>query len=466
MVNHESNTYTNTSNQRKICPNCNEFLTQEDKCPKCSILIKDSEQESRNIPETNLRGYLVFLTGQWISQMGSNIVGFGIIWFLTITTNSAFILGLSTFLGFAPFLLVTPIAGVFIDRWARKKVIIFVDAMQAVFTILLILVFMAGFSDFQIIIFLLSLNTIRGIFGAFHTAAVDTLLPIMVPRNELSRINGINYFVNGAIAIVGPVAGAFALGLFPIQELLWLDVITFLIAIIPTILIMIPSIKRQNKPLGEQASFSAEFKEGMGFIRTTPGLFSLLFVFTGANFFLPPFFTQLPLFISSIHMGDEVMLGILSALQQVGMLSGSLIMSTWKGFTNHAKGVTLGLFLGYTGVIIFLLAPLGNLVILGLGLFITGLVLPIANVSSEAIWGATVPRELLGRVYAVRRTIAQGLAPISMLLSGILAELFGLIPIMGTFTVIGLLVLSYSWFFTSLPHVEKKIEEKNNLPQL
>ena len=459
MAENDNNIQSIPENARKTCPNCSEFLINDEICPKCRTKLSRNFKEDLP-PATNLKGYLIFLIGQWISQMGSNIVGFGIIWFLTITTDSAFILGLSTFLGFAPFLLVTPIAGVFIDRWSRKRVIIFVDAMQAVFTGLLILTFMAGFTDFQIIVILLSLNTVRGVFGAFHTAAVDTLLPIMVPREELSRINGINYFVNGAIAIVGPVAGAVALKLFPIQELLWLDVITFLIAIIPTIFVVIPKIMRQEKPADEESSFSAEFKEGLGFIRSTPGLFSLLFVFTGANFFLPPFFTQLPLFVSSIHLGDEIMLGILSSLQQIGLLSGSLIMSTWKGFANHAKGVTIGLFLGYTGVIIFLLAPVGNVVVLGLGLFITGFVLPVANVSSEAIWGATVPRELLGRVYATRRTIAQGLAPISMLLSGILAELFGLIPIMSLFSTIGLLVLGYSWFFTSLPDVEKKIDAK------
>ena len=88
-------------------------------------------------------------------------------------------------------------------------------------------------------------------------------------------------------------------------------------------------------------------------------------------------------------------------------------------------------------------------------------VLPIANVSSEAIWGATVPHELLGRVYAVRRTLAQATAPIAMLLSGVLAELFELIPVLSLAAILGTLVLGYSWFFTPLSEVEKRIEEQN-----
>ncbi|MHA2327083.1 MAG: MFS transporter, partial [Candidatus Hodarchaeales archaeon] len=186
--------------------------------------------------ETNLKGYLFFLVGQWISILGSNIVQFGLIWFITIETNSPAILGMAAFFGMAPFYIVTPIAGVFIDRWSRKKVIILVDFMQAMLTLILIVFFIYYtiiFSILELIIAILLISTLRGIFGAFHTSAVDTLLPIMVPRKHLSRINGINYLATGAINIVGPIVGAIALSLVEMKNLLWLDVITFLVAVFP-----------------------------------------------------------------------------------------------------------------------------------------------------------------------------------------------------------------------------------------
>ncbi|MHA2054236.1 MAG: MFS transporter, partial [Candidatus Hodarchaeales archaeon] len=159
------------------------------------------ESETRE-PQSNLLAYLFFLSGQWISILGSNIVRFGIIWFLAATTGSPLILALAAVFGFAPFIIVTPFAGVFIDRWNRKKVIIFVDFVQAFMTFILIIAFSGiyvqgflniSFTDIELVAIILGMSIINGIFGAFHTSAVDTLLPIMVPKNYLSRVNGINY---------------------------------------------------------------------------------------------------------------------------------------------------------------------------------------------------------------------------------------------------------------------------------
>ncbi|UCG04495.1 MAG: MFS transporter [Candidatus Heimdallarchaeota archaeon] len=412
--------------------------------------------------DTNVRGYLVFLVGQWISMFGSNVVGFSIIWFLTVTTGSTFVLGLATFLNFAPFIIATPVAGVFIDRWSRKKVIAFVDFMQAFFTVVLIGFFLMDvFSPLELVAILLTLNTIRALFGAFHTSAVDTLLPIMVPKKHYSRINGINYLVNGIIGgIAGPIIGAYTLEvlLIPLKTILWLDVITFLVAILPTVLIYFPKVKKRVLDEKEKTSFKSEFSEGMKFIKETPGLFALLFVFAGANLFMTPFYIQLPLFVTAIHLGGASQLAFLLTAQQSGMLIGSIVMSTWKGFENHAKGVALALFMGYFGFAIMVSAPFGYFALIGIGLFIAGFTLPAANVSSEAIWASTVPQEILGRVYAVRRTLAQITAPLAMLLSGIIAEFINLSLVLLVCTVCGLLVLGYSWFFTKLPEVEKMIE--------
>lgn len=410
---------------------------------------------------TNLGSYIFFLTGQWISILGSNVVRFGIIWYLADTTGSTFVLSLAAFFTFMPFVVATPIAGVFIDRWNRKGVIITVDFIQAALTVVLIGVFISNwFTSSELIIIILILGGVSGIFGAFHTAAVDTLLPIMVPQKQLSRVNGINYLVNGGILIIGPIIGAIALKIVgSFHELLWFDTLTFLIAVIPTFLITIPNVKRKIEASSEKVSFSTEFSEGVSFIRSKNGLLALLAVFAGANFFLSPLFTQIPILITGIHLGDEDTLALIFSMQQIGMLLGSVIMSSWVGFSNHAKGVVIGLFVGYLGIYIMLLAPISSFIVLGLGIFITGFALPIANVSSETIWAKIVPKDILGRVYSVRRTIAQISSPIGILLAGILAEFNGLIPIMWVFTTCGFILLAYTWFFTSFSEVEQRVKD-------
>ncbi|MFX0014352.1 MAG: MFS transporter [Promethearchaeota archaeon] len=411
--------------------------------------------ENRNHIELkyNLRGYIFFWIGQLISLLGSSVVQFSIIWWITVETGSEFILALSTFLGFGPTMLITPIAGVFVDRWSRKKLIATVDFFQAIATVGLILTFIIGIAD---IWFVLAIITLRGVFQAFHAPAVQAIIPLLVPKDKLSRMNGIDYLFNGVILMVGPLVGALLLNYFILQEVLWLDAITFMIAIIPTIFISIPSIKTSTL-IKEKTPFFNEISEGFSFIKNQQGLLALLAVFTAANFFMRPLYVLLPLFVKDFHLGGPEELALLFAGAQAGIIGASMIMSSWKGFENNAYGVALGIFIMYFGFVICSITPQGVYPLLILGIFLNGFGLPIANVSSQTIWQKIVPPEKLGRVYSVRLTIAQGSGPIAIILSGILGELLGITPVLVTASLFGMVFLGYSWFFTRFRYVEKTV---------
>ncbi|UCE12363.1 MAG: MFS transporter, partial [Candidatus Heimdallarchaeota archaeon] len=333
-----------------------------------------TEERSNGEFEYNLKGYIFFWIGQLISLLGSSIVQFAIIWWITVETSSEFILALSTFLGFGSTMIFTPIAGVFVDRWSRKKLIATVDCLQALATISLILSFIAGIAD---IFFVLTIITLRGIFQAFHGPAVQAIIPLLVPKEKLSRMNGFGYLFNGLIFMIGPLVGALLLNFFILQEILWLDVVTFLVAVVPTIIISIPSIKTP-KLVKEKPPFLTELSEGITFVRNQQGLLALLAVFTAANFFMQPLFVLLPLFIKDIHLGGPEELALLFAVMQAGLIGTSLIMSIWKGFENNAHGVALGLFIMYVGYSFCSFAPQRLFSMLILGMFLNGFGLPIA----------------------------------------------------------------------------------------
>ncbi|MFX0204967.1 MAG: MFS transporter [Candidatus Hodarchaeota archaeon] len=401
----------------------------------------------------NLRGYIIFWIGQLISLLGSSVVQFSIIWWITVETGSELFLAISIFLGFGPTMLFTPIAGVFVDRWSRKKLIASVDFLQAVATVGLIFSFMVGIAN---IWFVLAIITLRGIFQAFHGPAVQAIIPLLVPKDKLSRMNGLDYLFNGFILMIGPLVGALMLNYFILQEVLWIDALTFMIAIIPTIIITIPSVKTPTSKK-ERTPFLAELSEGFIFIRNQQGLLALLAVFTAANFFMRPLYVLMPLFVKDVHLGGPEELAFLFAVLQAGMIGASLIMSSWKGFDNNARGVALGIFMMYFGLMVCSFAPQGLFPLLILGVFLNGFGLPVANVSSQTIWQKIVPPEKLGRVYSVRLTIAQGSGPIAIILSGIFGELFGIIPVLVTASLFGVLFLGYSWFFTRFRQVEKTV---------
>ena len=429
-----------------------------------------------NDSQNHMPSYIIFWIGQLASILGSNIVQFGIIWWLTIITNSAFMLGLGAFLGFGSQMVLTPFAGVFVDRWSRKKVIAIADGLQATVTLILILLFATGIETNIpllgppiLVVAVLVIMTLRGCFAAFHGPAVQAIIPLMVPEDQLSRINALNYLANSMVFIVGPPIGAFAYSFFQgnMALILWIDAITFLVAIVPVILIHIPSPKKQDV-VQEKRPFKEDFSEGFKFIRETRGLLTLLSAFTAANFFLTPFGVLLPLFVTQqLAFGDEnlgaAILAGLMFFQNGSMLSASILMTAWKGFKRNVIGVALGLFLGGTGIVIISLTPPGGVLITILGILVWGLTVPIANVSSQTIWQKVVPPEKLGRVYSVRVFFAQGSAPISMLGAGIVAQLIGVPPVLFLCGGLLILILVYAVLFTGFRDVEKTINASQML---
>ncbi|MHA2365885.1 MAG: MFS transporter [Candidatus Hodarchaeales archaeon] len=420
---------------------------------KTTVNSQKNDLNSNNSVQYNLTGYISFWIGQLISLLGSNIVAFVIIWWIVIETDSEVFLALAAFFGFFPFIILTPIAGVFVDRWSRKKIIATVDFLQALATMVLIFLFIIELATIWVVLTILG---IRAVMQSFHGPAVQAIVPLLVSPERLSRMNGLDYLFNGVIMLLGPLVAAILLIWWSITEILWLDAITFFIAVIPMILIKIPSIKKEKVDSQiEKASFRSEFLEGIHFISYKKGLLALLSVFTAANFFLQPFFILVPLFITRIHNGGAPELALLLSAQQAGLILGSVLMSMKEIFKNNAHGVGLGIFGMYLGLSLIIITPYNFIPMLVIGGFILGFCLPVANVSSQTIWQKIVPPEKMGRVFSVRQTIAQISAPVAMIITGLIAGFTGIIPLIELCVILGLIVLGYSWFFTGFRYVER-----------
>jgi MFS family permease len=255
---------------------------------------------------------------------------------------------------------------------------------------------------------------------------------------------------------------------------MWIDMASFIVAVIPLIFIKIPEIKKSREEEAEgKKSFWADFKEGFTFIKNKEGLLPLLGSFTGANFFIMPLFTLLNLFVYTTHGGLETNLAFVLAFNQAGMLIGSILFLIWKGFKKKVVGVVTGIFMMYAGYLFMSMTPTGLFWFMGIGFFIIGFGLPMANISSQTIWQSVVPKEKLGRVMSVRIAIAQFSSPLAIILSGLISE--GLakglsnsisesyanglsiqIVFMAS-AVIGVIFLAFSWFLTNMRNVEKGI---------
>ncbi|MFX0114957.1 MAG: MFS transporter [Candidatus Hodarchaeota archaeon] len=404
----------------------------------------------------NFRGYLLFWIGQLLSNLGSNIVQFVIVIWIAWEYDSAFLLGLSAFAGFAPLVLLTPFAGVLVDRWSRKKVIATVDGLQALATAIMVYLFFLEIESFWLLVFLLVILACRGTFQAFHFPATEAIMPLMVPKERLSRLNALTYLMLGVVVIIGPLLAVFLLLYWEVYEIMLLDPLTFLIAIIPVLIIRIPEVKRSPREKGMLEEFIDDFIDGIGFIKQGNGLLALLSLFTAANFFVTFLNILLPLYVKNVHSGDKTDLGYLVAAQNIGLLIGALLMSSWKGFKRNIVGVAFAMLIMYVGFLIVAFTPKdpNAFLMIGFGLLIMGFMLPVMNVSSQTIWQKVTPPEKIGRVFAARRTIAQITAPVAMIISGVLAEFIGIQSLFFVCVVLGLSCLTYTWFMTNLPAVE------------
>jgi DHA3 family macrolide efflux protein-like MFS transporter len=401
--------------------------------------------------QATFRSYLFFWSGQLVSLLGSSIAQFVIIWWITLETESALYLSIASLVGFAPMVLLTPFTGVLVDRWSRKVLIGIVDFLQALVTVVLIFLFwLGGISIWQV----LALLALRGVFQAFHAPAVSAIVPLMVPKPKLSRINGLNYLFSGAVTLIGPVIAALLLVLWRIDQILWIDAGTFLVALIPLLIIRIPSVRRKQ----DKSSFRKDFAEGLAFIKNGRGFLPLLMLATVVNFLLTPLFTLLPYYVKFDHFGEAPDLALVMAFFQGGILAGGLLMSVIKGFKKKMVAITFSIYIIFLGYALVALTPAGLFWFMALGGLVMAFCVPVANVSIQTIIQTVVPMKMQGRANSVTMALASAATPLGMGLSGVIVEFTGTATLFLGCAGLGILVLTFSWLFTDIRHVEKMEE--------
>ena len=166
--------------------------------------------------------------GQAISIIGSQLVQFALIWYLTAKTGSATVLATATLAGLLPNVILGPFIGTLVDRWDRRRIMLVSDTVIALATIGLAVLFALDVADIWHIYVLLFA---RASLGSFHTNAMAASTSLMVPVEHLTRIQGISQMLSGGLNVIAAPLGALLLGVLPMQGILALDVFSALFAI-------------------------------------------------------------------------------------------------------------------------------------------------------------------------------------------------------------------------------------------
>jgi DHA3 family macrolide efflux protein-like MFS transporter len=366
--------------------------------------------------------FFTIWTGQAFSLIGSRVVQFALVWWLTQLTGSATVLATATMVALIPEILLSPIAGAYVDRWNRRRVMIVADGLIALTLLWLAYLFWV---DAVQIWHVYVVMAVRAVGGSFHWPAMQASTSLMVPEKHLTRVAGLNQTLNGALNIIGPPLGALLMGVMPLHGVMLIDVGTAMLAIASLFFAHIPQPKRDD--IGaEKPSIWADMREGLRYIRGWKGLMTLIGVAMIVKIALTPAFSLLPLLVSEHFNGDAAQLSLLEAVAGVGIVAGGLILSVWGGFKRKIYTTMLGMIILGLSFVVLGLTPGGLFRMALTSIFVVGLMIPLIDGPIMAILQGTVAPEIQGRVFTMMGSLLWITSPISLAVAGPVTDWIGL----------------------------------------
>lgn len=348
-----------------------------------------------------------FLVAQTISLLGSSIVQYAIIWYITLTTSSGKMITLSTLCGFLPQILISFFAGVWIDRYSRKRIVIITDCLIASATLVLVFSFLIGHKNIWL---LLAVLAIRSAGTGVQTPAVNAIIPQIVPKRYLMKINGINSTLSAIIMFVSPAISGAVLSIATLEETLFIDILTALIGTSITATVPIESLKIERRIV---ESHFIKVKEGIFYLKKHDFIRNILSFQLLVLFLISPSAFLTPLMVSRTFGTEVWRLTMSEMTYSFGMIVGGAIIASWGGFkkklnTTLVAGGFYGIMMIGLGVApVFIAYLICNMLI--------GIASPCYNTPITATIQENVAAEMQGRIFSFMQIATSCALPLGMM---------------------------------------------------
>jgi len=402
-----------------------------------------------------MRPFFIIWTGQAFSLLGSQLVQFGIVWWLTKTTGSPTMLAMATLAALLPQILIGPFAGALVDRWNRRTVMIVADSGIALATLVLAILFWLKIAGVWYVYVLL---LIRATGAAFHWPAMTASITLMVPGKYLARIAGLNQTLSGVAAIFIPPLGALAIEVLSLQGVLLIDVATAIPAVVTLLFIAIPQPPRAVAPetAARKPSLWTNMREGWDFVWNWKALLMLAVIAIMINMLGRAAASLSPLLVLQHFEGGPLELGWWQSAIGIGSVMGGVVLGVWGGFKRRVVTQNLALAVDGLAIIVIALCPKEAFLLAVVSVFFVAFLETMALGLGGAIFQTTVPPEMQGRVFSLLMSVTQALAPLGLLLAGPTAEAFG-VPFWWVLTGIIITVMGTSALFVpAIVHIEDR----------
>lgn len=366
---------------------------------------------------TGMLGFTFVWLGQMVSILATNMSAFALTIFVFQKTGSATSLGLLQVFFITPLLIITPFAGVMVDRHNRKLMMMVSDLVAGLATIsILVLQFFGVLEIWHLYVAAI----FQGLGNAFQWPAYSAAISTMIPKEQYGRANGMMSLMEMGPGVLAPLLAGALLPFIGLTGILSLDVSTFVLALLVLSFVHVPQPPRTTEGAQAQGNILKEAAFGFRYIFARPSLLGLQLVFFFGNLCTGIAFTVLAPMVLLRTNNDSVSLGLVQSAGAIGAVAGGIAMSAWGGFKRRVHGVLAGWMIAS---FFFALMGLGNWVPFWIATnALSALFVPLINGSNQAIWQSKVAPDVQGRVFSARTLIAWLTNPISPIIAGTLAD--------------------------------------------
>lgn len=365
-----------------------------------------------------MKTFRIIWFGQLASMIGTGMTRFALIYWAYEQTGSATTLGLLGTFAYGSMVVAGAVAGPWIDRYNRRTVMLLTDSVSATVTLTLLLMVSMGRLD---IWHLYVAHVITGAMEALQGPAYNAAVAALIPREGLTRANGLNSLAYFGSDMAAPVMAGVFLRVIGLQGVMVVDLLTFGAALVTLAIVAIPPIPSHADD-DPAAPWRQRFTVGLRYVLSTPGLRGTMVIYALVNLFAAlTYFAILPALILSRSGHNELALAAVQTGLGVGGVIGSLMMSAWGGPRRKIHGFLLGTALTFiTGDLLF--ATGRSVEVWVTGAVITSIFIPYLSGSYTAIWQERVPPHLQGRAFLAQSTLRSMTRPLGFIVGGLLAD--------------------------------------------
>jgi DHA3 family macrolide efflux protein-like MFS transporter len=365
------------------------------------------------------RQFVVIYTGQAFSILGSAAVQFAIIWWLTVQTESAVTLTIASVVAFLPNMLIGPFAGVWVDRYNRRTVMIAADGLVAVSSAILGVAF--WLVPTPPIWFIYLVLFLRGLGSTFHGPAMQAAIPMFVPADMLTKAGGWGNMIQSISNMMGPVLGAALMSFVPIAAIMIVDILGAAFAIVCLLFVIIPDIPQSN----EKMSVLYDMKQGFMAMKANKPLMAVFFPMVFMTILYMPLGALFPLLVRVHFLGEAWHNGIVEFVFAGGLLLSSLVIGVCGGMKKRFLMASLAIGLMGLATLVSGALPTSGFWIFTICCFFLGASGTFMNVPVMAYIQESIAPEMMGKVFSLLMTAMTLSMPIGLLVAGPVVEVVG-----------------------------------------